>query len=60
MASRARVRVEKVPELLMTVWASGSIHNDDWFLRAWAFSELFPDIGFQIIKELIPVKIYRS
>ncbi len=60
MAAGTRVRVEEVPELLVTLWTSGSVHIDDCCLRAWLFSELFPDIGFQIIKERIPVKIYRS
>jgi hypothetical protein len=60
MASGACVGVEEISEFLTAMRASGSVHNDDCFLRAWLFSELFPDIGFQIIKERIPVKIYRS
>ena len=60
MALGTRVRVEEIPEFVTALRASGSVHNDDWLLRAGLFSELFPDIGFQIIKERIPVKIYRS
>jgi hypothetical protein len=50
MASGTSVRVKKIPEFMTAVRASGSVHNDDFLLRAWLFSELFPDIGFQIIK----------
>jgi len=60
MALGTRVRVEEIPEFVTALRASGSVHNDDCLLRAGLFSELFPDIGFQIIKERIPVKIYRS
>ena len=60
MASGTRVRVEEIPEFMTAMRASGSVHDDDFFLRAWLFSELFPDIGFQIITERIPLKIYRS
>ena len=60
MAPRTRVRVEEIPEFVTAVRASGSVHNDDCVLRPWLFSELFPGVGFQIIKERIPVKIYRS
>jgi hypothetical protein len=60
MASGTGIRVEEIPQFLTAMRASGSVHNDDFFLRAWLFSELFPDIGSKIIKERIPVKIYRS
>jgi hypothetical protein len=60
MTSRARIRVEEIPEFVTAVRTPGSVHNDDCVLRAWLFSELFPDIGFQIIAERIPLKIYRS
>ena len=56
MASWTRGGLEEIPEFLTAMRASGSVHNDDFFLRAWLFSELFPDIGFQIIKERIPVR----
>ena len=54
MASGTRVRVEEIPEFVTTVRTIGSAHNDDCVLRAWLFSKLFPDIGFQIITERIP------
>ncbi len=60
MALRTCIRVKEVPQLVPAVRAFGTIHNDDCFPRAWPFSELFPVVGFQIIKERIPVKIYRS
>jgi hypothetical protein len=60
MALGARIRVKKIPEFVMAVWTPGSVHNDDCVLRAWLFSELFPEAGFQIITERIPLKIYRS
>ena len=60
VALRTRIRAEEVTQLVPAVRAFGTIHNDDCFPRAWLFSELFPVIGFQIIKERIPVKIYRS
>ncbi len=60
MASRARVRVEEIPEFVTAVRASGAVHDVDCVLRAWLFSELVPEVGFQIITERVPLKIYRS
>jgi hypothetical protein len=60
MASGTRVRVKEIPQFLTAMRTSGSVHNGDFFLRALLFSEPFPDIGSKIIKERIPLKIYRS